>query len=133
MTYETADLYLEDVTHRGIDLQQLPFADATYDLVVCNHVLEHLPDDDRALREIARIVRGSVVLTVPGDFGRRDTLHFAGELPNGHYRDYGGDFIDRLRTVFSAVEVVDLHAFDRDTSGLSRGIRPRDLAFLCEP
>jgi SAM-dependent methyltransferase len=133
ITYETADLFLEDVTHRGIDLQRLPFADRTYDMIVCNHVLEHLPDDGIAVREIARVlVDGAIaVITVPGDFRRGETVYFTGELENGHYRDYGRDFVDRLRTVFGHVDVVDLHDFDRDESGLSRGIRPGDLAFVC--
>ena len=135
LTYETADLFLEDVTHRGIDLQHLPFADATYDMVVCNHVLEHLPDDAVALREIARILRpsGRAVLTVPGEFSRYATRHFTGELENGHYREYGLDFVDRLRATFASVEVIDLHDHDRDATGLSRAIRRRDLAFVCAP
>jgi len=135
LTYETADLFLDDVTHRQIDLQRLPFTNGEYDLVVCNHVLEHLPDDDRALAELARIVssRGVAVVTVPGDFTRRETVTFTGELPNGHYRDYGLDFVERLRSRFQTVDVRDLYDLDRDASGLSRGIRRRDLAFVCRP
>jgi SAM-dependent methyltransferase len=131
--YETADLYLQDVTHRDVDICALPFADRTYDLIVCNHVLEHLPDDAAALRELARVVtpNGAVLITVPGDFRRGNTVHFTGELENGHYRDYGTDFIDRLRRIFADVEVRDLHDYDRDPNGLSRAIRPRDLAFVC--
>jgi SAM-dependent methyltransferase len=133
LSYETADMFLEDVTHRGVDLQDQPFPDGSYDLVVCNHVLEHVPDDDRALRELARVLApgGLAVITVPGDFTRAETIHFTGELENGHYRDYGLDLVDRLREVFGAVEVVDLHTLDRDENGLRRAIRPRDLAFLC--
>jgi SAM-dependent methyltransferase len=131
--YETADLFLEDVTHRNIDLQALPFASATYDLVVCNHVLEHLPDDESALREIARVLApgGLAVLTVPGNFARRETRHFTGELENGHYRDYGLDLVDRLGAIFSTVSPLDLHDLDRDPTGLRRAIRSLDLAFLC--
>jgi SAM-dependent methyltransferase len=135
LVYETADLVLEDVTHRAVDLQQLPFSDRSFDLVVCNHVLEHLPDDGRALRELARIVRkqGHAVITVPGEFSRRETVQFTGELENGHYREYGLDFIDRLAAVFSSVDVIDLHDHDQDSTGLSRAIRRRDLAFVCAP
>jgi len=135
LTYETADLFLEDVTHRKVDLQHLPFADHAYDMVVCNHVLEHLPDDEQALREITRVLskRGVAVITVPGDFTRRETVYFSGELENGHYRDYGLDFVERLRALCGTVDVIDLHDHDRDANGLSRAIRLRDLAFVCEP
>lgn len=39
------------------DLQELPFADAEFDVVICNHVLYHLPDRDRAIGELARVLR----------------------------------------------------------------------------
>ncbi|MDX2089249.1 MAG: class I SAM-dependent methyltransferase [Kofleriaceae bacterium] len=133
LRYETADLYLEDAIHRDVDLQQLPFEDSSYDMVVCNHVLEHVPDDKRALRELARVLteRGTAVITVPGDFSRRETVHFHGELPNGHYRDYGLELVNLLEQVFAKVEVVDLHRYDAAGTGLSHGIRERDLAFIC--
>ena len=76
---------------------------------------------------------GLPVVTVPGDFTRRETVTFTGELPNGHYRDYGLDFVERLRSRFQTVDVRDLYDLDRDASGLSRGIRRRDLAFVCRP
>lgn len=130
--YETADLHLEDATHRGVDLQAMPFADGSYDMLVCNHVLEHVPDDGRALAEIRRVLteRGVVVITVPGDFSRAHTVSFTGELPNGHYRDYGRDFVPRLEAVFASVDVVDMHALD-PRGPLPYGIRPGDLAFVC--
>ena len=64
--YETADLRLDGVDHK-VDLQQLPFADATYDFVFASHVLEHIPDDGKALSEIRRILKpnGIAILPVP--------------------------------------------------------------------
>ena len=134
LAYETADLVLDDVTHRKVDLQQMPFPDRSYDMVVCNHVLEHLPDDTAALREIRRILapRGFAVITVPGDFTRAQTVTYR-ELYNGHYRDYGMDFADRLREVFTRVEVIDMCERAGNASGLSHAIRSRDLAFVCDP
>jgi ubiquinone/menaquinone biosynthesis C-methylase UbiE len=44
------------VTHAVADLTRLPYADATFDAVVCGWVLEHLPDPRPGLRELARVL-----------------------------------------------------------------------------
>ena len=64
--YETADLNMKGVDHK-VDIQKLPFVDATYDFVFASHVLEHIKDDEKALFEIRRILKpnGIAVLPVP--------------------------------------------------------------------
>lgn len=49
------------------DVQNLPFENESYDLVICNHVLEHVEDDSKALNEIYRILKtgGFAILQVP--------------------------------------------------------------------
>ncbi len=49
------------------DAQNLPFDDATFDHVVCSEVLEHLPEDARAVEEMARVLKpgGNLIVTVP--------------------------------------------------------------------
>jgi ubiquinone/menaquinone biosynthesis C-methylase UbiE len=49
-------------TYRVADVQELPFADASFDLVVANHMLYHVPELGRALGEIARVLRSGGVL-----------------------------------------------------------------------
>lgn len=51
------------LTH--FDLHQLPFADNTFPLVICLEVLEHVPDSGLALRELARVSAGHVLVSVP--------------------------------------------------------------------
>ena len=88
-----------EVTHRE-DLQHLSFADGSVDFVSCFHVLEHVPDDRRALRELHRVLsaQGALILCVPITFGRAETVDFGGPDPrlNDHCFDYGEDFPDRL-------------------------------------
>jgi hypothetical protein len=89
----------EGVT-RVEDLQSLSLADGSVDFAAAFHVLEHVPDDRKALRELARVLspRGRLLLCVPMSFERESTLEF-GEARadlNEHWRDYGLDFASRL-------------------------------------
>jgi SAM-dependent methyltransferase len=114
-SYETADLYQTGVTHR-VDVRHLPLPDATYDVVIANHVLEHIDDDRQAMAELFRILRpdGVALLTVPINPTRATTYedpaitdpvrrqaHF--NAPD-HRRFYGLDFADRLKATGFAVE-----------------------------
>ena len=49
------------------DALKLPFADETFDRIICSEVLEHIPDDQTAIGELARVLRpgGSIAVTVP--------------------------------------------------------------------
>ena len=64
--YTSVDLD-SPVADMHADLTALPFADASYDLVICAHVLEHIPDDRAAIAEIHRVLRpgGTALLQVP--------------------------------------------------------------------
>jgi SAM-dependent methyltransferase len=82
------------------DIQKLSFADGTVDFFSCFHVVEHVPDDRAALRELARVLHpeGMAVFNVPMTFGRRESICFgrANPLANGHWWDHGEDLSDRL-------------------------------------
>lgn len=64
--YVTADLE-SPLAKVKMDIHKMPFADNLFDVVLCNHVLEHVDDDLQALREIARVLRpgGFAILQVP--------------------------------------------------------------------
>lgn len=67
-------------------VEELPFADSTFDLVTCLDVIEHTPDDLRALRELVRVTRpgGHLLVTVPA----YQSLWSAHDVRNEHYRRY---------------------------------------------
>jgi SAM-dependent methyltransferase len=75
------------------DALRLPFADATFDRVICSEVLEHLADDRRAMAELARVLRpgGTMAVTVPRygpelvNWALSDEYH---EVEGGHVRIY---------------------------------------------
>jgi SAM-dependent methyltransferase len=78
------------------DLLALPFPDASFDVVIASEVLEHIPDDKRAMEEIARVVRpgGRVAVTVPRWWPERVCWALSRsyhEVDGGHVRIYRGE------------------------------------------
>ncbi len=119
LTYTTTDLNspLADVQ---ADIMDLPFENDAFDVVICNHVLEHIPDDITAMRELYRILApsGMAILQVPYAADRAETYQddritdpkertkIFGQYD--HVRIYGMDYFDRLRSVGFEVKAVDL-------------------------
>lgn len=129
-SYITADYILEDVDFKE-DIQKLSFEDASYDLILCNHVIEHVSNDDAAFFEINRVLKpgGKAILTIPGDYTRSHTVYFNHLRFNGHYRDYGMDVVDKMKKYFHSVTCKDLSAFNSKTQNY--GIKANELAFIC--
>jgi SAM-dependent methyltransferase len=82
------------------DALSLPFADATFDRVIASEVLEHIPDDTAAMRELARVLRpdGTMAVTVPRcvpeavNWALSDEYH---DTPGGHVRIYRRSTLER--------------------------------------
>ncbi len=135
--YVTADLESPLAKVRA-DVQALPFEDASFDVVMCNHVLEHVLDDLLAMRELRRVTRpgGWGVLLVPIDEARTETFEDDSITdPVGrtkifgqydHRRIYGHDYADRLRHAGWNVEEIDYLAHlttdERSLYGLRKEI-----------
>jgi len=85
----------------SLDLQKINRESYQYDVVMCNHVLEHVPYDNAALNELLRITKqdGFVFLTVPSPLSQKTTNDwgYPKEDQHGHYRIYGKDFIEKLK------------------------------------
>lgn len=114
-------------TDTALDLQAIDRPDASYDVVVVNHVLEHVPDDLAALTELDRVVRadGFVFLSVPDPARVPATRHYgrAREDKHGHWRVYGPDIADRFAEALPHGFVVTLQPTDPVTGA-------PDTAFL---
>jgi SAM-dependent methyltransferase len=65
--YVKCDLHPVDIGVQQADIEAIPFAGEVFDLVIANHVLEHVDDDLRAVREICRVLRpgGTAILQTP--------------------------------------------------------------------
>lgn len=121
LDYITTDLNspLADVK---ADICDLPFNDNEFDYIFCNHVLEHIPDDTKAIKELYRVLKpgGTGVFQVPQDLSREKTFEddsitekkeraeIFGQYD--HVRIYGKDYFDRLRNAGFTVEAVDYTA-----------------------
>ena len=82
--------------HAGVRLgtvEHLPFDDASFDLVTCFDVIEHMPDDRLVLRELRRVTRpgGLLLVTVPA----YPSLWSAHDVANEHKRRYRRATLDR--------------------------------------
>ncbi len=88
-------------SNNSIDIQNIERPDNSYDLVICNHVLEHVKDDIKGLREIIRILKpsGLLELSVPSPYYRKttDDWGYPDSNQHGHYRVYGKDIENKFQ------------------------------------
>lgn len=119
--YITTDLFspLADVK---ADLCNLPFADNSFDLILCNHVLEHIKDDTKAMQELFRVLKkgGTGIFQVPLDNKRTvtfedDSITNPAERSRifgqyDHVRIYGMDYFTKLETIGFQVTASDFAA-----------------------
>ncbi|HEY1928452.1 MAG TPA: methyltransferase domain-containing protein [Caulobacteraceae bacterium] len=113
--YKTADLFRADVDIKA-DITNMRLPDESYDVVYASHVLEHVPDDRKAVAEIYRILKpgGMAILPVPiNSMGK--TEEYAAPRPeeDGHIRSPGlADYFDRYRDIFDEVKIFSSPDFD---------------------
>jgi SAM-dependent methyltransferase len=110
--YVTGTKYFEGIYYhkyiKSIDLLNLPYVDGEFDMVICNHVLEHIDDDAKAISEIYRVITdgGSAILQVPIS-NQLDTTYEDSSVTSekdrekhfgqfDHVRIYGRDYPKRL-------------------------------------
>jgi len=121
LEYITTDLSspLADVK---ADICDLPFLDNEFDFIICNHVLEHIPNDKKAMEEIFRVLsqNGTAILQVPYKKELRETYEdnsitdpkerrrIFGQYD--HVRIYGMDYFETLQKIGFNVQGVDYTA-----------------------
>jgi SAM-dependent methyltransferase len=101
------------------DVASLPWDDDSFDLILCNHVLEHVPNDRKAMKELYRVMRpgGTGIVQVPYAQNLANTIedpfinnpteqeHRFGQ--RDHVRIYGSDYILRLEQAGFKVDLFD--------------------------
>jgi SAM-dependent methyltransferase len=142
LRYLSVDLEAPHAMER-MDVTALALEDDSFDAVVCSHVLEHVSDDRRALRELHRVLKpgGWAVIQAPVnawlDTTREDpSVHDPGERARrfgaeDHVRLYGRDYAERLEAAGFAVRVIPF-ASELDPARAARfGLLPTEDIHLC--
>ncbi len=116
--YLSADLYMARAMVK-MDITAMTWADNSFDVIICNHVLEHIPDDRLAMSELYRVLKpkGWAILQVPISYAIASTYEdeqitspeqreqVFGQ--SDHVRIYGQDYGDRLASVGFKVDVFE--------------------------
>ncbi len=123
------------------DITSLPMPDECFDMLICYHVLEYIPDDYKAMRELYRVlsprgvmfahvpIRGKVTDEDPTIIDPEERERRFGQTD--HVRQYGADFVDRLISAGFDVEVSDFAATLPQDTVRRFGIVRDDLIYVC--
>jgi len=142
--YVGGDLFQEGYENypsyvKKIDVLNIPYKDNTFDLVICNHVLEHVPDDFTAMQELRRVLKigGQAILQVPISKNTEKTFENLSvtdpkerELVFGqfdHIRLYGQDYGKRLEESGFKVKKINLYE-----KYIKYGLNKDEDIFICE-
>ena len=118
LSYTTTDLN-SPIADVKADICDLPFKDNSFDFIICNHVLEHIPDDIKAMQELYRVLapKGTAILQVPYDAklsttfednsitDQRERTRIFGQYD--HLRVYGMDYFKKLSSIGFKVKALD--------------------------
>lgn len=103
----------------SLDIQNIDREDNSYDIVICNHVLEHVENAEQALKELLRVTKndGFLQLSVPDPFRNLYTNDwgYPKEEDHGHYRIYGSDIINLFNNALPDVYLMTIIAIDEVT------------------
>ena len=142
LDYTTADLEspLADVK---MDVHHIPFEDNTFDVVFCNHVMEHVDDDIRSMSEIHRVLKpgGWAIIQSPQDYSRAETLEDPTIIDpkerervywqSDHLRLFGMDYGKRLEQAgFEVTE--DRFVMELPEETVKRyALPPKEIIYFC--
>jgi glycosyltransferase involved in cell wall biosynthesis len=117
VSYTCGDLYPTDETIDRLDITAIHYDEGSFDIILCSHVLEHVPDDLKAMQELYRVMKpgGWGILQVPLALNLEETYEdFSIVSPEerliafgqeDHVRVYAKDYTDRLKKCGFVIEV----------------------------
>jgi SAM-dependent methyltransferase len=143
LKYVTADLFETNVMTR-FDIMTLPFADNTFDAVICNHVLEHVSDDRVAMAELYRVLQpgGWALLQVPIALALEKTIEDPSAKTEAdrirvfgqsdHVRLYNAvDYVERLQATGFSVSLINYASELGEGATNKYALVPEEQIFVC--
>jgi len=104
-TYVSGDLYRKDVD-KNFDIQDIPFPDASFDMVFASHVLEYPDDDLKAISEFRRVLKPNGIAVLPIPLVHEKTIDRKDrDKVTRMMHEPGLDYVNRFEAVFTRVDI----------------------------
>lgn len=141
LDYTTGDL-VSPIADIHFDLHDIPLEANQYDVIFCNHVLEHVTDDHKCMTELFRIMKpgGWGIFQVPIDYTRSETYEDASITDPeerekhfwqyDHVRLYGLDYPEKLRAAGFEVNPFDYHQFFPEEKVKRMRLHPDEIIYV---
>lgn len=142
LEYITADLE-SPIADVKADICDLPFKDEEFDVIFCNHVLEHIPNDKKAMQELFRVLKkgGYGIFQIPQDLSRDVTFEDNSIVDKeertkifgqyDHVRVYGLDYFNKLQDIGFRVKAIEYSKELSPNSIKKYCLTPGELLPLC--
>ena len=114
------------------DIMSISLPCETWEYIICHRVIEHVPDDRKAMRELYRILKpgGTAIISVPIYRDRTVDYGRANPCEDGHFFAYGLDFEERIPGEFKTTYYRFTELFSR--TEFSESALVEDYIFICQ-
>lgn len=140
--YITTDLS-SDLAEFKASIDSLPFEDDSFDMIICYHVLEHVKDDQKGMREMYRVLRkGGIALIQSTVFNNLSQTYEDPKITSpsarikafgqhDHVRKYGTDFFNRLSRAGFNITIDDYAKKLGENKVKRYALNPFEGIYLC--
>ncbi|QHL87297.1 methyltransferase domain-containing protein [Nibribacter ruber] len=144
LQYRSADL-TSPLAMDQVDIQALPYPDASFDLILCSHVLAHVPDETKALQELRRVLtpQGKLLLqariftdlplTLEEAQATTPQQRLQAHGQADRFRKYGLDFAHRVSAQGFSVESVEYAKTRTPQEQRHLGLAQQEIIFVATP
>jgi hypothetical protein len=137
--YLTADLKNPNAMVK-MDITDIQYPNESFDIIICNHVLEHIVDDIKAMKEFYRVLKsgGWAILLVPiieteKTYEDNSITTESGRMKafgqKDHVRKYWNDYVNRLRSVGFNVSIICPNEFIAEEDIKKMSIRKNNIYY----